>query len=609
LAFEIAVGTPLVEHGIVDTALRALRLASGAVSLEEACRLVRSPYIAGARAERAPRGLFDLALRKCKLPQITPEGLLDEARKAKCPTLAKQLAAFAKHAAAFTEPHSASKWAQHFSAVLTALGWPRGNDEPRLSADEYQAHEAFLDLLRWFSALEVVRPTTISATQALSEFTRMVRDMSVRHKDSNAPVQVLSLADAPGCVFDHLWICGMTDDAWPPRGTSNPFIPVALQHKCALPHSSFALDNIEAAKTLARLYAGAPDVIVSWPKRDKDVELRPAPQIAELTPASVNFGEAVASMSALIPLAEADCFADEQAPAASPGRQSGGTKMFEYQSTCPFRAFVQTRLNARAMKEAYAGPNYIERGERIEKVLELVWNELGDSIRLHELFGTPELQLIVERAVDAAIREFVPQAGRWFDNYRVVERSRLVQLTLNWLDVERERAPFHSVVHQHETEIAVGELSIEARVDRMDKLPSGEVVIIDYKTGDNFSSKLWQTPRMDAPQLPLYAMTQAPGSVAAVAFGVVRTDGCDLAGITRDRKIFGKTSGSCEREMTREIAQWRTEMESLAAAYLAGEAAVDPKTAHKTCKWCHLKPVCRVAEGSSAEVAEGGNDA
>jgi probable DNA repair protein len=342
---------------------------------------------------------------------------------------------------------------------------------------------------------------------------------------------------------------------------------------------------------------------VSWPKRDKDRELRPAPQIAGVAVATEAAEMRVPGFASYIHAIECDTFADEHAPAASPGAQQGGIKLFELQSTCPFRAFAQTRLLARQLDETYTGPNYIERGQTVENVLQRVWNEIGDWQRLDAMFDTPELQSIIARAVDGTLREFVPQPGRWFENYRSVERERLTTLAMNWLALERARMPFHGVVHQREIEIVIGEISIKARVDRIDRLPDESAVIIDYKTGEA-SWKMWERPRMEKPQLPLYAIAQAAGSVSGVAFGIVRTDRCDLSGYARAREIFGKTGGNCERDMGREIAGWREELEELAGAYLEGEAAVDPKSAHKTCKWCHLGSLCRVQEQGAAEVTD-----
>jgi ATP-dependent helicase/DNAse subunit B len=326
--------------------------------------------------------------------------------------------------------------------------------------------------------------------------------------------------------------------------------------------------------------------------------------VAELTLALPTVCEPLApAVTTFVPFAATESFTDEQAPSAMPGPHGGGTKMFELQSTCPFRAFAQTRLLAKELRDAYSGPNYIERGQRIESVLQRVWDELKDWQTLQARSTELEFQQIIERAVDGAIREFIPQPGRWFDNYRKVERSRLTQLATNWLAMEVRRAPFVKVEHQLETEITVGGITVNARIDRIDHLPDGSIAVIDYKSGDGFSSRNWEPPRMDAPQLPLYAVAQAHGSVSAVAFGIARTNKCDLSGYARQSQQLGKDSRAVERDMTHLIESWRKELERVAAAYLAGDAAVNPKHSRKTCAWCHLGAMCRVKEQFATEVS------
>ena len=44
------------------------------------------------------------------------------------------------------------------------------------------------------------------------------------------------------------------------------------------------------------------------------------------------------------------------------------------------------------------------------------------------------------------------------------------------------------------------------------------------------------------------------------------------------------------------FALWRKEVESLGAAFAAGEARVDPKNGLATCRLCDLQTLCRVYE-------------
>jgi hypothetical protein len=46
------------------------------------------------------------------------------------------------------------------------------------------------------------------------------------------------------------------------------------------------------------------------------------------------------------------------------------------------------------------------------------------------------------------------------------------------------------------------------------------------------------------------------------------------------------------------VADWREVLHRLMAAFLAGQAAVDPKDGRRTCSgsWCELQSLCRIDE-------------
>jgi hypothetical protein len=48
------------------------------------------------------------------------------------------------------------------------------------------------------------------------------------------------------------------------------------------------------------------------------------------------------------------------------------------------------------------------------------------------------------------------------------------------------------------------------------------------------------------------------------------------------------------------LEQWRREVDRLGENFASGDARVDPKALLSTCRWCDLKPLCRVHERLSA---------
>ena len=87
--------------------------------------------------------------------------------------------------------------------------------------------------------------------------------------------------------------------------------------------------------------------------------------------------------------------------------------------------------------------------------------------------------------------------------------------------------------------------------------------------------------------------------------GVAAQDGLipgvvSLAGL---RPQAARTYGSWEDL----LAGWRRELDALGVEFASGEARVAPKRGEETCRYCELKPLCRINErvldrGSEAAV-------
>ena len=96
----------------------------------------------------------------------------------------------------------------------------------------------------------------------------------------------------------------------------------------------------------------------------------------------------------------------------------------------------------------------------------------------------PGLQASLERSVDEAIKSV--RESRWRALPKIVrdgERARLITQMRDWLDHERKRPGFEVVAVEEKVALKLGGIKISMRVDRIDRTPSGGIVIIDYKTG------------------------------------------------------------------------------------------------------------------------------
>jgi len=613
--YNLSLGAPLAGVPLVHAALTVLSAGSGPLPAATASLMLRSPYLAGFAEEAAARARIDLDLRRTGEISLTAHGLMRTVHEAltatatAAPQLDAQLRAWRDRLPSKGQRLAPSGWSERFAQMLNVIGWP-GDSEP--DHDRVRTLEAWRDLLAQLSAQDAMAPR-LNYDDALSLLRRLAQERVFQPPTPAAPVQVLGLMEAAGLEFDRLWVMGLDDETWPPSPRPNPFLPFALQRKERMPHAS-AERELEFARQLTeRLLKSAPEVVLSHAENAGDEQRRPSPLILPLPvlrpedlppPAS---GVAVRQYAARA-LTQ---ITDDRAPELAAGsRVSGGTSLLQFQAACPFRAFAQLRLGARAPEEPEPGLDAKTRGTLVHEALRFLWEAIQSHERLCALNETERetaIQAAIDKAVEHAARD---RAQTLSGRFREIEHQRLVQLMHQWLDVETQRAPFRLHTAEKETVLRLGGLELGGRIDRIDTLEDGTVAITDYKTNQP-SPKDWQGERPDEPQLPAYAVGRDPPlPVGALMFAQLRLGkGFGFKGLAASDGIAPKVEAA--EDWPAQLAQWRTTLDKLADDYRRGDARVDPKEFPKTCTYCGLTALCRVHEQGIAPVesdAENGDD-
>jgi RecB family exonuclease len=182
----------------------------------------------------------------------------------------------------------------------------------------------------------------------------------------------------------------------------------------------------------------------------------------------------------------------------------------------------------------------------------------------------------------------------WDDAYVAVQRERLRRLLGPWLDLELERPPFEvSLSEKKLDDVQIGPLRLSVRVDRVDLVEGGEL-LIDYKTGSATPND-WLTDRPDAPQLPLYAALSDAEQLRGVAFGLVRA-GKDmgLKGYAAHDGVLAHAAKLKTPSLEAQVDDWRQVLVNLATEFGSGDARVAPKRYPATCDRCHQRILCRL---------------
>lgn len=599
--FDLAGGPPLRIRAIIECAFDALRFSLGLGDWPAATRLLRSAYVAGSREEREARARLDIFLRRDgRSHPAQPSPLAQAARRGGAPVLAAALEAAAA-ACAGPGRRSAADWAETFGRCLAAYGWPGLAED--LDSSDWQAAARLGELLRELAELARIAGA-MTASQAIAQ----LRDLAAapfQPEGGEPAVFVMDSWEEPGLDFDSLWVAGLTSAAWPRPVHIDPFLPIDAQRQLGMPFATADGCIREAEAALKAWQAQAGSLVLSWPERQDDTDVGASPLVPEglallerphepASRASLHFRDAK-----LVPVG------DDPAPALAGLRAPGGSRALELQSACPFRAFAELRLGAAPYEEPEAGIDRRVRGILLHRALEAFWSGLPTQAALLEM-SAEAANRRVAATVEQAMAEVVPPAVG--PQARLLEREWQCRAIGALLELERRRKPFAVVETEREMTGTLGGIEFRLRVDRVDA-QAGARVVFDYKTGVSRSSA-WRGARMDAPQLPLYAVLH-PERPSAIAIAEARITGArwvgvgnesvELDGLTPAAK-FALTEGKEKGfDWPRITEYWWAWLEALARNFAAGQATVDPKLAAVTCRRCHLGGLCRVDTAASRE--------
>ena len=611
--YDLSVGDPLHAAPLVRCAIDLIALACGPLDVASAASLLRSPFLPGAEHSFAPRAalerfLLESGSARLSFPEVV--GWLERCD----PALASR---WRDAVVAVRMPVGASPrgWAERWRAWLEATGWREGRT---LSSAEYQAHGAWSALLAEIARLGAVTGE-IARDDALAALRRAADETPFQPESTGARVRLLGALEAAGLTFDALWIAGCTAEAWPRAPAPNPLLPAVWQREHGVPRSHAARELEYARRLTARLSHGAPEVVFSYARSHDDHPCAPSPLVATLAPIELPVAEASTARKMFAAGERLERSNDSVAPPLPAGTHlAGGVGMIDAQSTCPFKATARYRLDAREWPTAPATLDPAARGGLVHAALEKFWRDAHDQSTLAALSDTA-LDARIGQAVDHALRSLPP--GRWKALPRIVtegEGGRIAVLVRQWLiEVDRARPPFTVVALERDTaqRLRLGEVTLDVKFDRLDRLADGGAAIIDYKSGRAVPPAKWFETRPQAPQLALYAMAHAQGghaqSVAALAYGQVRPGEVRAVGLAANSAVWpGLTQPTEIRSVA--LADWtaaashlQKAMLTLAGDIVAGDARVSPRDA-TACSRCHLQAVCRIGAATMADADENG---
>ena len=625
-------GAPLAQMPAVAHALATLSWLSGSAGdFETVSGWLRAPYW------RTPgpvaRARLDLWLRERERMQFNLRdlvGALSGVSSALAPA-AREISAQVNKAAMLLGQGAASprEWSERFRAALEVFDWP---GERVRDSGEQQTVVRFHELLDEFGQLASAA-RSISRSNAIQWFTELAYRTAFRPADDDGVVTISPMLASPVVRYDAIWVAGLHAEAFPQPVQPDPFLPLAAQIAAGVPASTANGRLAEARALLDSWRACTDELVLSAPARAEDLDLLPSPLLAPwMNPACA---DDAAKSPGVRPLQQIQPKAmwlpmrlhredmleslkdtvGKVWPTEKP--LPSGTRSLELQNQCPFRAYAELRLGSTPLDAPEPGVAADLRGQLLHAALQKLWSRLRDSAGLAG-YSDSTLEALIHRCVEEAANETQRSSpshrtrpnpvsdaqGDLFGNPQFSpsltrECRRAERLIRALCTLERERAPFRVESTELETTLTLQGAHLRARIDRVDALETGGRAILDYKSGRRASAD-WYGERPSHPQLLAYLAALGEDVVAMATVNVTARE-VRFDGIANTPELLPKVKG-VESEFgtdpndawpTRR-ARWIALIEQLAADFVAGRAAVDPKPG--ACDYCHVASVCRISD-------------
>lgn len=625
MPFEFSLGVPLATVPVIKAALLIVRWLIEPLPEEEVTWLLLSGFLCDSADQALALAQFDFRQRNAGSlsPETTLRTFIAGLRKyasVETGSIGRRFETLLQLASQYrllSDTTSHANWSEFVEEVFHRVIWP-GFRAP--DSVQFQAQNRWQRLLDEVTLLDFSR-RSISFTEFLHVLERHANETIFTAESQDAPIQIVGAFESSGQTFDAIWFLGADDSQWPVTARPHPLIPITLQRQAQTPHSSTATDAALGHTITMRISNSAATCIFSYARQNKEGELRPSTLLSAVLPAHT---QAVSTHSlrkqweidgTVKPrvLLE-DSIAESEVTPWPVDRSAGGADVLKAQAACPFQAFATRRLMARPLNRTEWGLNAAERGKLLHQIMEHIWSpETEESFRmttlddLNKVIAQQRLDAVLQHHIDNAFRSLLYKNAddSWMQAYFASEQQRLLIRLREWMREEAARKPFEVVAREEKlSDVSVGDLKLNLRADRIDSLPDGTHLLLDYKSGQ-VSTAGWSGERPDEPQLPLYAVYGNVEDVSGLLFAQIRAGETRIVGRVANaqqqlRADLTTTSALVTLPYDESMREgWQHSLMRLAEEFLNGEASVDPKYSGKTCMYCALPGLCRIAEAGT----------
>lgn len=412
--------------------------------------------------------------------------------------------------------------------------------------------------------LPVTDPQAIPAI-----LTELLSGATVRPPYGGHPrVAIYGLLEARMQQADVVICAGLNETTWPQIAQPDPWLAPAIRRRLGLA----TLDrNIGLSAHDLATALGASNVLLTRAKRDRSgptVASRFLLRIKALLGEHLQADSSTPVLAALLDTpTERVKLAERPQPAPSPEQRRVSLSItdFDQLKSDPYSFYAKRILRFKALDPVDSEPTHAWRGTLVHEILQH-WFQQDDCVP-EKLMARAEA-LLSDGTLDPLLRTLwqprIAEGLRWIAN----ETQRM-----------RDEDGRRLLIAEEKGETELLGVPISGRADRIDALPDGSLVIIDYKTG--LSPKTKQINAGFALQLGLVGLMAERGVIKNVSGKAMRFEYWSLA---KDKGSFGhiavanSTKASDNKKAAEDFVAFITEQAKEALTkYILGREAFTAK--------------------------------